>query len=257
MQTLQSMLISSGFHYDLDRFLSFLFVLSVKTADTSDRLRQWVGSSNMTKNKNIIISARDIVTRGWRSWPRNVDTAIPGISAVWLKVKFSLGWWNSGSGKSVWAKTFTELTWKEMSRVASGSGIKQEVWVKTLFIGAKIATIFKIYDQSWPSKTLSLQPNCWSRVVPRKSAKKLKLAIDYMDRLVFWCWKTFQWVSPILWWGCQRHRYCHCNGVIRILLILCDEQLPLDVTISSSNHHFLEKSLKKEEFFSDFHYPWP
>ena len=144
----------------------------------------------MTENKNVILSARDIVVEF--DVRDRVLTAIRGVSLDLVEGEVLALVGESGSGKSVLTKTFTGML-EENGRVASGSidyrgqdltKLKShQDW--TPIRGAKIATIFQDPMTSLdPIKTIGSQI---VEVIVKhqgKSAKEAKkMAIDYMDKL--------------------------------------------------------------------------
>ncbi len=102
----------------------------------------------MTENKNVILSARDIVVEF--DVRDRVLTAIRGVSLDLVEGEVLALVGESGSGKSVLTKTFTGML-EENGRVASGSidyrGLdltklkSHQDWAPIR--GAKIATIFQ------------------------------------------------------------------------------------------------------------------
>ena len=102
----------------------------------------------MTENKNVILSARDIVVEF--DVRDRVLTAIRGVSLDLVEGEVLALVGESGSGKSVLTKTFTGML-EENGRVASGSidyrgqdltKLKShQDWASIR--GAKIATIFQ------------------------------------------------------------------------------------------------------------------
>ena len=102
----------------------------------------------MTENKNVILSAKDVVVEF--DVRDRVLTAIRSVSLDLIEGEVLAIVGESGSGKSVLTKTFTGML-EENGRVASGSITyrgqeltaikKHEDWEKIR--GAKIATIFQ------------------------------------------------------------------------------------------------------------------
>ena len=144
----------------------------------------------MTENKNVILSARDIVVEF--DVRDRVLTAIRGVSLDLVEGEVLALVGESGSGKSVLTKTFTGML-EENGRVASGSidyrgqdltKLKShQDWAPIR--GAKIATIFQDPMTSLdPIKTIGSQI---VEVIVKhqgKSAKEAKkMAIDYMDKV--------------------------------------------------------------------------
>ena len=103
----------------------------------------------MTENKNVILSARDIVVEF--DVRDRVLTAIRGVSLDLVEGEVLALVGESGSGKSVLTKTFTGML-EENGRVASGSiNYRGQDLTKlkshqdwAAIRGAKIATISKI-----------------------------------------------------------------------------------------------------------------
>ena len=144
----------------------------------------------MTENKNVILSARDIVVEF--DVRDRVLTAIRGVSLDLVEGEVLALVGESGSGKSVLTKTFTGML-EENGRVASGSidyrgqdltkFKSHQDWAAIR--GAKIATIFQDPMTSLdPIKTIGSQI---VEVIVKhqgKSAKEAKkMAIDYMDKV--------------------------------------------------------------------------
>ena len=193
----------------------------------------------MTENKNVILSARDIVVEF--DVRDRVLTAIRGVSLDLVEGEVLALVGESGSGKSVLTKTFTGML-EENGRVASGS-----------IRGAKIATIFQDPMTSLdPIKTIGSQI---VEVIVKhqgKSAKEAKkMAIDYMDKVgIPDAEKRFN-EYPFQYSGGMRQRIviaialaCHPD------VLICDEPTTaLDVTIQAQIIDLL-KSLKEEYGFS-------
>ena len=144
----------------------------------------------MTENKNVILSARDIVVEF--DVRDRVLTAIRGVSLDLVEGEVLALVGESGSGKSVLTKTFTGML-EENGRVASGSidyrgkdltkFKSHQDWAAIR--GAKIATIFQDPMTSLnPIKTIGSQI---IEVIVKhqgKTAKEAKkMAIDYMDKV--------------------------------------------------------------------------
>ena len=212
----------------------------------------------MTENKNVILSARDIVVEF--DVRDRVLTAIRGVSLDLVEGEVLALVGESGSGKSVLTKTFTGML-EENGRVASGSinyrgqdltKLKShQDWAPIR--GAKIATIFQDPMTSLdPIKTIGSQI---VEVIVKhqgKSAKEAKkMAIDYMDKVgIPDAEKRFN-EYPFQYSGGMRQRIviaialaCHPD------VLICDEPTTaLDVTIQAQIIDLL-KSLKEEYGFS-------
>ena len=212
----------------------------------------------MTENKNVILSARDIVVEF--DVRDRVLTAIRGVSLDLVEGEVLALVGESGSGKSVLTKTFTGML-EENGRVASGSidyrgqdltKLKShQDWASIR--GAKIATIFQDPMTSLdPIKTIGSQI---VEVIVKhqgKSAKEAKkMAIDYMDKVgIPDAEKRFN-EYPFQYSGGMRQRIviaialaCHPD------VLICDEPTTaLDVTIQAQIIDLL-KSLKDEYGFS-------
>ena len=134
----------------------------------------------MTENKNVILSARDIVVEF--DVRDRVLTAIRGVSLDLVEGEVLALVGESGSGKSVLTKTFTGML-EENGRVASGSiDYRGQDLTKlkshhdwAAIRGAKIATIFQDPMTSLdPLKTLGSQIVEVIVKHPGKSAKEAK-----------------------------------------------------------------------------------
>ena len=148
----------------------------------------------MTENKNVILSARDIVVEF--DVRDRVLTAIRGVSLDLVEGEVLALVGESGSGKSVLTKTFTGML-EENGRVASGSiDYRGQDLTKlrshqdwAAIRGAKIATIFQDPMTSLdPIKTIGSQI---VEVIVKhqgksaKEAKKMAIALITWTRLVF------------------------------------------------------------------------
>ena len=212
----------------------------------------------MTENKNVILSARDIVVEF--DVRDRVLTAIRGVSLDLVEGEVLALVGESGSGKSVLTKTFTGML-EENGRVASGSidyrgqdltKLKShQDWAAIR--GAKIATIFQDPMTSLdPIKTIGSQI---VEVIVKhqgKSAKEAKkMAIDYMDKVgIPDAEKRFN-EYPFQYSGGMRQRIVIAIALAcRPDVLICDEPTTaLDVTIQAQIIDLL-KSLKEEYGFS-------
>ena len=211
----------------------------------------------MTENKNVILSARDIVVEF--DVRDRVLTAIRGVSLDLVEGEVLALVGESGSGKSVLTKTFTGML-EENGRVASGSinyrgqdltKLKShQDWAPIR--GAKIATIFQDPMTSLdPIKTIGSQI---VEVIVKhqgKSAKEAKkMAIDYMDKVgIPDAEKRFN-EYPFQYSGGMRQRIVIAIALAcRPDVLICDEPTTaLDVTIQAQIIDL--KSLKEEYGFS-------
>ena len=141
----------------------------------------------MTKNKNVILTARDIVVEF--DVRDRVLTAIRGVSLDLVEGEVLALVGESGSGKSVLTKTFTGML-EENGRVAQGTIDYRGTDLTSLksnkdwesIRGAKIATIFQDPMTSLdPINTIGSQI---TEVIVKhqgKTSKEAKeMAIDYM-----------------------------------------------------------------------------
>ena len=145
----------------------------------------------MTNNKNVILSAQDIVVEF--DVRDKVLTAIRGVSLELIEGEVLALVGESGSGKSVLTKTFTGML-EENGRIAQGSIDYRGQDLTALsshkdweqIRGAKIATIFQDPMTSLdPIKTIGSQ-NLLRLLLNTKvkTAKEAKeMAIDYMNKV--------------------------------------------------------------------------
>ena len=212
----------------------------------------------MTENKNVILSARDIVVEF--DVRDRVLTAIRGVSLDLVEGEVLALVGESGSGKSVLTKTFTGML-EENGRVASGSidyrgkdltkFKSHQDWAAIR--GAKIATIFQDPMTSLnPIKTIGSQI---IEVIVKhqgKTAKEAKkMAIDYIDKVgIPDAEKRFN-EYPFQYSGGMRQRIVIAIALAcRPDVLICDEPTTaLDVTIQAQIIDLL-KSLKEEYGFS-------
>ena len=144
----------------------------------------------MTKNENVILTARDIVVEF--DVRDRVLTAIRGVSLDLIEGEVLAIVGESGSGKSVLTKTFTGML-EENGRVAQGTIDYRGKDLTTLrsnkdwepIRGAKIATIFQDPMTSLdPINTIGSQITEVIIKHQGKSAKEAKkMAIDYMSKV--------------------------------------------------------------------------
>ena len=208
----------------------------------------------MTENKNVILSARDIVVEF--DVRDRVLTAIRGVSLDLVEGEVLALVGESGSGKSVLTKTFTGML-EENGRVASGSidyrgqdltKLKShQDWAPIR--GAKIATIFQDPMTSLdPIKTIGSQI---VEVIVKhqgKSAKEAKkMAIDYMDKVgIPDAEKRFN-EYPFQYSGGMRQRIVIAIALAcRPDVLICDEPTTaLDVTIQAQILEMMKELQRK------------
>lgn len=212
----------------------------------------------MTENKNVILTARDIVVEF--DVRDRVLTAIRGVSLDLIEGEVLALVGESGSGKSVLTKTFTGML-EENGRVASGSityrgqdltALKSHKdWEKIR--GAKIATIFQDPMTSLdPIKTIGSQI---VEVITKHqglNAKEAKsLAIDYMEKVGIPDAERRFDEYPFQYSGGMRQRIVIAIALAcRPDILICDEPTTaLDVTIQAQIIDLL-KSLQKEYHFT-------
>ena len=212
----------------------------------------------MTENKNVILSAKDVVVEF--DVRDRVLTAIRSVSLDLIEGEVLAIVGESGSGKSVLTKTFTGML-EENGRVASGSITyrgqeltaikKHEDWEKIR--GAKIATIFQDPMTSLnPLVTIGRQI---SEVIVKhqgKSASEAKeMAINYMERVgIPEAKKRFN-EYPFQYSGGMRQRIVIAIALAcRPDILICDEPTTaLDVTIQAQILDLL-KELQSEYNFT-------
>uniref|UniRef100_UPI0028D75180 ATP-binding cassette domain-containing protein n=1 Tax=uncultured Streptococcus sp. TaxID=83427 RepID=UPI0028D75180 len=144
----------------------------------------------MTKNKNVILTARDIVVEF--DVRDRVLTAIRGVSLDLVEGEVLALVGESGSGKSVLTKTFTGML-EENGRVAQGTIDYRGTDLTALksnkdwepIRGAKIATIFQDPMTSLdPINTIGSQITEVIIKHQGKTSKEAKeMAIDYMTKV--------------------------------------------------------------------------
>ena len=208
----------------------------------------------MTENKNVILSAKDVVVEF--DVRDRVLTAIRSVSLDLIEGEVLAIVGESGSGKSVLTKTFTGML-EENGRVASGSITyrgqeltaikKHEDWEKIR--GAKIATIFQDPMTSLnPLVTIGRQI---SEVIVKhqgKSASEAKeMAINYMERVgIPEAKKRFN-EYPFQYSGGMRQRVVIAIALAaNPRLIIADEPTTaLDVTVQAQILKLMENLVKK------------
>ncbi len=212
----------------------------------------------MTKEKNVILTARDIVVEF--DVRDKVLTAIRGVSLELVEGEVLALVGESGSGKSVLTKTFTGML-EENGRIAQGSIdyrgqdltalSSHKEWEQIR--GAKIATIFQDPMTSLdPIKTIGSQI---TEVIVKhqgKTAKEAKeLAIDYMNKVgIPDADRRFN-EYPFQYSGGMRQRIVIAIALAcRPDVLICDEPTTaLDVTIQAQIIDLL-KSLQNEYHFT-------
>ena len=196
----------------------------------------------MTKEKNVILTARDIVVEF--DVRDKVLTAIRGVSLELVEGEVLALVGESGSGKSVLTKTFTGML-EENGRIAQGSIDYRGQDLTSLsshkdweqIRGAKIATIFQDPMTSLdPIKTIGSQI---TEVIVKhqgKTAKEAKeLAIDYMNKVgIPDADRRFD-EYPFQYSGGMRQRIVIAIALAcRPDVLICDEPTTaLDVTIQA------------------------
>ena len=212
----------------------------------------------MTKNKNVILTARDIVVEF--DVRDRVLTAIRGVSLDLVEGEVLALVGESGSGKSVLTKTFTGML-EENGRVAQGTIDYRGTDLTSLksnkdwesIRGAKIATIFQDPMTSLdPINTIGSQI---TEVIVKhqgKTSKEAKeMAIDYMTKVgIPDAEKRFE-EYPFQYSGGMRQRIVIAIALAcRPDILICDEPTTaLDVTIQAQIIDLL-KSLQQEYHFT-------
>lgn len=208
----------------------------------------------MTKNKNVILTARDIVVEF--DVRDRVLTAIRGVSLDLVEGEVLALVGESGSGKSVLTKTFTGML-EENGRVAQGTIDYRGTDLTALksnkdwepIRGAKIATIFQDPMTSLdPINTIGSQI---TEVIVKhqgKTSKEAKeMAIDYMTKVGIPDAKKRFEEYPFQYSGGMRQRIVIAIALAcRPDILICDEPTTaLDVTIQAQIIDLL-KSLQAE-----------
>ena len=212
----------------------------------------------MTKNENVILTARDIVVEF--DVRDRVLTAIRGVSLDLIEGEVLAIVGESGSGKSVLTKTFTGML-EENGRVAKGTIDYRGKDLTTLrnnkdwepIRGAKIATIFQDPMTSLdPINTIGSQITEVIIKHQGKSAKEAKkMAIDYMSKVgIPDAEKRFE-EYPFQYSGGMRQRIVIAIALAcRPDILICDEPTTaLDVTIQAQIIDLL-KNLQQEYHFT-------
>ena len=212
----------------------------------------------MTKNKNVILTARDIVVEF--DVRDKVLTAIRGVSLDLVEGEVLALVGESGSGKSVLTKTFTGML-EENGRVAQGMIDYRGQDLTTLktnkdwepIRGAKIATIFQDPMTSLdPINTIGSQITEVIIKHQGKDAKEAKaMAIDYMKKVgIPDAERRFE-EYPFQYSGGMRQRIVIAIALAcRPDILICDEPTTaLDVTIQAQIIDLL-KSLQNEYRFT-------
>ncbi|EGV15027.1 ABC transporter ATP-binding protein [Streptococcus infantis] len=212
----------------------------------------------MTNNKNVILSAQDIVVEF--DVRDKVLTAIRGVSLELIEGEVLALVGESGSGKSVLTKTFTGML-EENGRIAQGSIDYRGQDLTALsshkdweqIRGAKIATIFQDPMTSLdPIKTIGSQITEVIIKHQSKTAKEAKeMAIDYMNKVgIPDAEKRFE-EYPFQYSGGMRQRIVIAIALAcRPDVLICDEPTTaLDVTIQAQIIDLL-KSLQNEYHFT-------
>jgi len=212
----------------------------------------------MTKEKNVILSAQDIVVEF--DVRDKVLTAIRGVSLELIEGEVLALVGESGSGKSVLTKTFTGML-EENGRIAFGNIDYRGQDLTALsshkdweqIRGAKIATIFQDPMTSLdPIKTIGSQITEVIIKHQGKTAKEAKeLAIDYMNKVgIPEAEKRFE-EYPFQYSGGMRQRIVIAIALAcRPDVLICDEPTTaLDVTIQAQIIDLL-KSLQNEYHFT-------
>ncbi len=212
----------------------------------------------MTENKNIILSAKDVVVEF--DVRDRVLTAIRKVSLDLFEGEILALVGESGSGKSVLTKTFTGML-EENGRIASGTinyrgqelteVVNNKEWQKIR--GAKIATIFQDPMTSLnPLVTIGRQiTEVIVKHQGKTAAEAKEMAIDYMKKVgIPEAEKRFN-EYPFQYSGGMRQRIVIAIALAcRPDVLICDEPTTaLDVTIQAQILDLL-KSLQKEYNFT-------
>lgn len=212
----------------------------------------------MTQEKNVILTARDIVVEF--DVRDKVLTAIRGVSLDLIEGEVLALVGESGSGKSVLTKTFTGML-EENGRVAQGTIDYRGQDLTKLksnkdwepIRGVKIATIFQDPMTSLdPINTIGSQI---TEVIIKHQKKTLKeakeMAVDYMNKVgIPDAEKRFN-EYPFQYSGGMRQRIVIAIALAcRPDILICDEPTTaLDVTIQAQIIDLL-KSLQQEYEFT-------
>ena len=212
----------------------------------------------MTQEKNVILTARDIVVEF--DVRDKVLTAIRGVSLDLIEGEVLALVGESGSGKSVLTKTFTGML-EDNGRVAQGSiNYRGQDLTKLKsnkdwepIRGVKIATIFQDPMTSLdPINTIGSQITEVIVKHQKKTAKEAKeMAVDYMNKVgIPDAEKRFN-EYPFQYSGGMRQRIVIAIALAcRPDILICDEPTTaLDVTIQAQIIDLL-KSLQQEYQFT-------
>ena len=212
----------------------------------------------MTNDKNVILSARDIVVEF--DVRDRVLTAIRNVSLDLVEGEVMALVGESGSGKSVLTKTFTGML-EDNGRIANGNINYRGQELTELksnkdwedIRGAKIATIFQDPMTSLdPINTIGSQITEVIIKHQGKSAKEAReMAIDYMEKVgIPEAERRFD-EYPFQYSGGMRQRIVIAIALAcRPDILICDEPTTaLDVTIQAQIIDLL-KSLQKEYNFT-------
>ena len=212
----------------------------------------------MTNDKNVILSARDIVVEF--DVRDRVLTAIRNVSLDLVEGEVMALVGESGSGKSVLTKTFTGML-EENGRIANGTINYRGQELTELksnkdweeIRGAKIATIFQDPMTSLdPINTIGSQITEVIIKHQGKSAKEAReMAIDYMEKVgIPEAERRFD-EYPFQYSGGMHQRIVIAIALAcRPDILICDEPTTaLDVTIQAQIIDLL-KSLQKEYNFT-------
>lgn len=212
----------------------------------------------MTQEKNVILTARDIVVEF--DVRDKVLTAIRGVSLDLIEGEVLALVGESGSGKSVLTKTFTGML-EENGRVAQGTIAYRGQDLTKLksnkdwepIRGVKIATIFQDPMTSLdPINTIGSQITEVIIKHQKKTPKEAKeMAVDYMNKVgIPDAEKRFN-EYPFQYSGGMRQRIVIAIALAcRPDILICDEPTTaLDVTIQAQIIDLL-KSLQQEYEFT-------
>ena len=212
----------------------------------------------MTKEKNVILTAQDIVVEF--DVRDKILTAIRGVSIDLIEGEVLALVGESGSGKSVLTKTFTGML-EDNGRIANGSINYRGQELTELksnkdwedIRGAKIATIFQDPMTSLdPINTIGSQITEVIIKHQGKSAKEAReMAIDYMEKVgIPEAERRFD-EYPFQYSGGMRQRIVIAIALAcRPDILICDEPTTaLDVTIQAQIIDLL-KTLQNEYHFT-------
>ena len=212
----------------------------------------------MTQEKNVILTARDIVVEF--DVRDKVLTAIRGVSLDLIEGEVLALVGESGSGKSVLTKTFTGML-EENGRVAQGTIDYRGQDLTKLksnkdwepIRGVKIATIFQDPMTSLdPINTIGSQITEVIIKHQKKTPKEAKeMAVDYMNKVGIPDAEKRFYEYPFQYSGGMRQRIVIAIALAcRPDILICDEPTTaLDVTIQAQIIDLL-KSLQQEYEFT-------